>query len=155
GQVVRGVAGRRSEYRPVVSRLTASCEPVAVARAFEAALGLRELYLADLDAIAGAEPAWPVLEALCGAGFGLWVDAGVRCASRAVELMRAGVQRVGVGLEALAGPGELAAAVAGCGERVVLSLDLREGQAMGDLTGWGTTEPAVIAGQAVALGVRR
>ena len=57
GKVVRGVGGRRSEYRPVVSRLTTSCDPVAVAEAFRQQLGIDELYLADLDAIAGARPA--------------------------------------------------------------------------------------------------
>src|SRR5579872_5647704 len=34
GVVVRGVGGRRREYRPVVSRLTPSCDPLDVARAF-------------------------------------------------------------------------------------------------------------------------
>ena len=66
-----------------------------------------------------------------------------------VERLRAGVRSVVVGLETLAGPGELAAAVAGCGERVVLSLDLREGQPLGDLAGWGTAEPVAIAERAV------
>ncbi len=51
--VVRAVAGRRSEYRPLVSRLTASTEPFAVARALVEATGAKELYLADLDAIGG------------------------------------------------------------------------------------------------------
>ena len=57
GLVVRGVAGRRQEYRPVVSRLTPSSRPIDVAGAFRDHLGLDHLYLADLDAIAGAAPA--------------------------------------------------------------------------------------------------
>src|SRR5262249_52086733 len=54
GVVVRGVGGRRREYRPVVSRLVGSCAPADVAAAFAHHFGLRELYVADLDAIAGA-----------------------------------------------------------------------------------------------------
>ena len=53
GVVVRAVAGRRSEYRPLVSRLTTSTRPEAVAQALLSATGAKELYVADLDAILG------------------------------------------------------------------------------------------------------
>ena len=53
GVVVRAVAGRRSEYRPLVSRLTASTEPIAVAEALLNATGAAEIYIADLAAILG------------------------------------------------------------------------------------------------------
>ena len=49
GQVVRAVGGRRSEYRPIVSKLTDSTEPVEVAKALLGATGVGEIYLADLD----------------------------------------------------------------------------------------------------------
>ncbi len=61
GVVVRGVAGRRSEYRPIESSLCSSCDPPVVARAIVERFGLAEFYIADLDAISGAEPAWNVL----------------------------------------------------------------------------------------------
>ena len=53
GVVVRAVAGRRSDYRPVVSRFTTSSEPIAMAEALLDATGATELYIADLDAILG------------------------------------------------------------------------------------------------------
>src|SRR5207253_1947746 len=53
GVVVRGLAGRRAEYRPVVSRLTTSHQPLDIAQAFRDIFGFEHLYLADLDAIAG------------------------------------------------------------------------------------------------------
>ena len=62
GVVVRGIAGRRSEYRPIRSSLCSSSEPAAVARAIVERFGLQEFYIADLDAIAGGEPAWGVYE---------------------------------------------------------------------------------------------
>ena len=51
GQVVRGIAGRREEYRPIVSKLTTSSRPLDVARAFREHFRFDELYVADLDAI--------------------------------------------------------------------------------------------------------
>jgi phosphoribosylformimino-5-aminoimidazole carboxamide ribotide isomerase len=155
GQVVRGIAGRRTEYRPIVSRLTASTEPLDIARAFQDQFSLVELYLADLDAIAGATPAWPIYARLQDGGFRLWVDAGVRNERQATRLAAASLDKVVLGLETIAGPDELAAIVAGLGaERVTFSLDLRQGRPLGDTSGWGTTDAMAIATRAVGLGVR-
>ena len=155
GEVVRGVGGRRREYRPVVSRLTSSSRPADVARAFRSHFGLSEIYLADLDAIGGGEPAWSVYEALAADGFRLWVDAGVRTGERAGRLAKAGVESIVLGLETLSGPRTLADASAAFGERIVFSLDLKAGVPLGDATAWGASEPAALAARAVSLGVRR
>jgi phosphoribosylformimino-5-aminoimidazole carboxamide ribotide isomerase len=155
GRVVRGVAGRRREYRPVVSRLTASSAPLDVAGAFADSFGLRELYLADLDGIAGAEPAWATYSALRSAGFRLWVDAGVRHPGRALTLAAAGVETVVAGLETLAGPADLGEMARALGERLVLSLDLREGRPLGDGAAWGGADAKSIGERVVELGVRR
>ena len=154
GQVVRGVAGRRQEYRPVVSRLTPSSRPLDVARAFREHFGLAELYLADLDAIAGAEPAWAAYAALRADGFRLWVDAGVREPGRAGKLAAAEVEQIILGLETVAGPAVLAAAVTRWSrERVVFSLDLKGGVPLGDRSGWGRSNAEAVAAEAVAAGV--
>jgi len=162
GQVVRGQAGRRETYRPLISPLCHSADPQTVAVALQRRYGLRDFYLADLDAIAGAEPAWAIYrsvsEAVRGTGeqrAELWVDAGVRTATRARNLAANGVDRIVVGLETVAGPEVLAELVVELGERLVFSLDLKDGQPLGLLTGWPSTEPLAIAEQAIALGVRR
>jgi phosphoribosylformimino-5-aminoimidazole carboxamide ribotide isomerase len=54
GVVVRGVGGRRDEYRPVESVVSRSADPVDVACGLRERFGFREFYIADLDAIAGA-----------------------------------------------------------------------------------------------------
>jgi phosphoribosylformimino-5-aminoimidazole carboxamide ribotide isomerase len=131
GEVVRGVGGRRCEYRPIVSRLTPSSRPLEVAKALAAHLGCRELYIADLDAIGSGEPAWPLYAALRRQGFQLWVDAGIRRRTRAYQLAEAGIESIVAGLETLAGPAELAAMAQALGERLVFSLDLYQGQPLG------------------------
>jgi phosphoribosylformimino-5-aminoimidazole carboxamide ribotide isomerase len=155
GRVVRGVAGRRHEYRPVVSRLTPSCSPRDVARAFRDHLGLSELYLADLDAIGGSPPDWDVYAALRAEGFRLWVDAGVRGAAQMIDLAARGIDSVVAGLETLSGPAALAPAVQALGERLVFSLDLQDGAPLGDHAAWGADAAAAVAERAVALGVTR
>jgi phosphoribosylformimino-5-aminoimidazole carboxamide ribotide isomerase len=155
GVVVRGVGGRRHEYRPVSSRLTASCLPLDVARAYGEHLGLTGLYLADLDAIAGKPPAWPVYDLLRGAGFSLWVDAGVRVQADALALVEASVETVVAGLETLTGPAELAALACLLGDRLVFSLDLKDGQPLGQGEAWGSGSARDLADRAIAAGVRR
>ena len=156
GQVVRGVAGRRHEYRPVVSRLIGSAEPLAVARAFRDHFGLTELYLADLDAIAGAPAALTTYAALRTEGFCLWVDAGIRRPEDARPLAGAAVAGMVAGLETLHGPDVLRALCDQYGsERIIFSLDLKGGMPLGEVAAWQAADAGLIAAQAVGCGVRR
>jgi phosphoribosylformimino-5-aminoimidazole carboxamide ribotide isomerase len=149
GQVVRGIAGRRSEYRPIVSTLTTSCEPCAVAQAFQQHFGFTQFYLADLDAISGQPPALDLLRRLKEAGFGLLVDAGIRQAQDARLVAAAGVQVV-AGLETLAGPAVLTEIIQELGaDRVLFSLDLKDGQPLGDLGHWRAATPWELVKQAI------
>jgi phosphoribosylformimino-5-aminoimidazole carboxamide ribotide isomerase len=155
GVVVRGVAGRRSEYRPLVSRFTSSCRPLDVAVALRDHFGFTELYLADLNAIQGASPAWDVLTSLQTQGFRFWVDAGVVKQEDAVALKLFGVHPVVIGLETVAGPKALGVIVQALGEQMVFSLDLRGGVPLGTGSHWKSQDAEDIAAEAVALGVRR
>jgi phosphoribosylformimino-5-aminoimidazole carboxamide ribotide isomerase len=156
GQVVRGVAGRRRDYRPVVSRLTPSTEPLAVAREFRDHFGLTELYLADLDAIAGAPAALAVYDALHANGFRLCVDAGICLPDDAQTLARASVEGIVAGLETLRSPDALRALCADHGAgRIIFSLDLKGGRALGEVSTWDTADAWGIAVQAIDCGARR
>jgi len=155
GEVVRGVGGRRQEYRPLVSRLTPSSRPLDVANALASHFGCRELYVADLDAIGGGEPAWPLYAALHEQGFRLWVDAGIRRPTRAGQLADAGIESIVAGLETIQGPTELAEMAQILGERLVFSLDLYQGEPLGDRDAWQRQGAENIAAEAVRLGVRR
>lgn len=156
GCVVHAVAGRRDQYQPVRSVLVGSAAPVEVAAAFRQQLGLEELYVADLDAIGGAEPAYDTLAALAQLGSQLMVDAGVQDRERANRLLASGVSRVVVALETLAGPAVLDRLLHAIGpDRLVFSLDLLAGEPMGTRPGWGFAVSLEIAERVVDRGVRR
>jgi phosphoribosylformimino-5-aminoimidazole carboxamide ribotide isomerase len=152
GVAVRGVGGRRAEYRPVAGPLCAVAEPLAVARTFADRLGLRELYLADLDAIAGAPPAQALYERLAAEGFLLWVDAGLREGGPPGGL--AAARRVVAGSETLAGPEALRRLADRLGERLVFSLDLRAGRPLA-AAAWGGADARGLAARALACGAGR
>jgi phosphoribosylformimino-5-aminoimidazole carboxamide ribotide isomerase len=79
GQVVRAVRGDRQSYRPIVSALCASSDPVTVARILCDYCAARQLYVADLDALQGGATQIAVLDPLLRAlpGIELWLDAGL------------------------------------------------------------------------------
>jgi HisA/HisF family protein len=122
GLVVHARRGDRAGYAPLRSPLVHGAEPVAVARALCTHAGSDRLYVADLDAIAGAPADVETLHRLAAVAE-LWVDAGATTAARAAALARAGVARNVIGTESLsdAGPD------AGDGPALVLSVDLRDG----------------------------
>ncbi|HEY7330034.1 MAG TPA: HisA/HisF-related TIM barrel protein [Gemmataceae bacterium] len=155
GEVVRGVGGRRHDYRPIISQLTPSSRPLDVANALALQFGCRELYLADLDAIRGNEPDWALYTALHEQGFRLWVDAGIRRTTHACQLADAGIESIVAGLETVANPIELAEMARAFGRRLVFSLDLYQGEPLGDRDAWQWRDVDAIAAEAIQLGVRR
>lgn len=154
-EVVRGIGGRRDEYRAIRSRLVDSAAPLDIARAFRARFGLKQIYVADLDALRGGRPQLEEIRSLAGDGFDLLLDAGLRDIERGHELLEAGAARVIAALETSPGPEHLRTVLRelGC-ERVTFSLDLKAGRLFGDSTAWETQEPADVALRAVECGAR-
>ena len=130
GAAVHAVRGERERYRPIRSGIVAGSEPVEVARAVREALGLDELYVADLDAIAG-ESGHSELVAALAREARVMVDAGVTEAAAVRRLREAGATRVVIGTETLAHPAALERLRAELPEApLVLSLDLRAGRVL-------------------------
>ena len=157
GHAVHAIGGQRAHYRPIRSRLHPGSDPVALARAFRDILGLRGLYLADLDAIVGGPPALAAYQQINELGLSLWVDAGLRDRTSLTPLLDSSVSTLIAGLETLRGPDALAALLDQAGpERTAFSLDLRDGRPVcHPEAAWGTSDPETLAETILALGVRR
>jgi phosphoribosylformimino-5-aminoimidazole carboxamide ribotide isomerase len=156
GQVVRAVGGRREMYAPVRSKLTDSTDPKVVADALLAAAGVNELFVADVDAIQGHRPRVGWVKELAARGVRMLVDAGLRTAADAKPVIEAGADVVAA-TETLRAADELKALVGALGaDRVVLSVDLRNGRLLGTETGFGVyDDPLAAVEAATGLGVRR
>ncbi len=128
GRVVHAVRGEREKYKPLKSILTKSSDPLSVALAFKR-LGLRELYVADLDAIIlkGGNPDL-VGRIVSESGMGVMVDAGFRRADEVWNYIKKGVEKIVLATETLEGWGEVSKLVGDYGARVVASVDMRLGQ---------------------------
>jgi phosphoribosylformimino-5-aminoimidazole carboxamide ribotide isomerase len=93
GQVVRGVRGERSAYRPIRSSLCESSAPLDLAPRLLERAASDTLYIADLDALMGGELQFDILAALLDhlPTVHLWLDGGFRDAA-AIDTLR---QRLG------------------------------------------------------------
>lgn len=154
--VVRGIAGRRDEYGPVVSGLCAGSAPIDIAQAFSNQLGLKDIYVADLDAILGNLPQSDICQNLLDAEFNLMVDAGVADLDRASQLLDMGVGTVVVGLETLPSFELLERLLASFSpEQIMFSLDMKQGQLMGSLCLDQDITPLELVQRTVGLGIQR
>lgn len=163
-KVVRGVAGKRSEYRPIVSPLVNDSRPETVAKAFQTRFGFRECYVADLDAISGQPPNVGAWRAISERGFALWLDAGTGDCQSATSIWRpltelapgANWHRLIVGLESLATFEEFQRIVIKVGaENIAFSLDLKSGLPLTANAELRTQPPLELAAAAIDAGVRR
>ena len=152
GVAVHARGGHRDDYAPLRSRLRPGSDPILLAEAVRDVFGLRDLYLADLDAIAGLPPSVDLYRALVDLGIRMWVDPGLRDGSMAVEILATGVTRAIVGLETVDGPEGLHDALRAFGpSRLAFSLDLRDGHPIA--TGWREDDPFQIAATAIEAGI--
>jgi HisA/HisF family protein len=157
GVVVHALRGDRAGYAPLCSPLVDGSEPVAVAAALRAHTGSERLYVADLDAIAGAPVDVETLRRLAAVAE-LWVDAGATTAARAAALGSAGAARNVIGTESLSDVGyrgrDGATNRAGNGPAPVLSVDLRDGVLISPRPQLAGRGPEAAAALARELGVR-
>ena len=131
GVAVHAVRGRRNEYKPLKSTLVASADPFEVAVAFKN-LGFHEMYIADLDAITGKKPNFTIIKRISDeTRLRLMVDLGVADIPRAEELLKNHASRVIIGTETMPTIRFVGEAIESFGkERIVVSLDLKDGQVL-------------------------
>jgi HisA/HisF family protein len=152
GIVVHARRGQRADYAPLRSPLVDGCQPVAVARALCAAGHSGTMYVADLDALAGAPVDVHTLAALSAVAE-LWVDAGATTRERAAALAGARVARNVVGTESLGVGGSGDPEDTDASPPRVLSVDLRGGRLISPRSELAGRDPSAAAPLATALGV--
>jgi phosphoribosylformimino-5-aminoimidazole carboxamide ribotide isomerase len=157
GVVVRGVAGRRDEYRPIESRLCDDPSPASVAKGLKETFGFDECYVADLDAIATGHLALDAYNAIEQAGFSQWIDAGVAflinpALELSLNLRSLRRRRPILGLESITSPNDFPTAKLVVDDSV-FSLDLFEGAPRTQVDEWMKWLPDQMADLLMGRGV--
>lgn len=141
GQVVRGVAGNRGDYRPIQTKLCATSEPVDVINALRQECGIGEFYIADLDAILQGQRNWKFYEFLEKEGLTFWLDAGLRSLQQLRELSSRDIRRIVIGLETWSGLHDLKLGLMEYKANIMFSLDMKGGQLLNQSGIWDGLTP--------------
>jgi len=125
GVVVHARMGRRDEYRPIVTPLSATADPLDVVRGLLSVHPFTTLYVADLDAIERTGDNSAVLRRLRAElpDTALWVDCGIADHTAAEAWLQADFGHLVIGSEAQTDAALLRRFADH--SRVVLSLDFR------------------------------
>jgi phosphoribosylformimino-5-aminoimidazole carboxamide ribotide isomerase len=152
GLAVHARGGRRDAYSPVreAAGVSIDGDAVELARLYLETFGIRDIYIADLQAIASATPQHDVIRAVSSLGARVHVDAGVTSPEGARQLIRNGAHAIVVGLETLPSFDALEDITVRIPAPTVFSLDLRDGVPMG--TAAGTASPEEVARRAFISG---
>jgi phosphoribosylformimino-5-aminoimidazole carboxamide ribotide isomerase len=136
-KAVHAVRGERKHYKPVKSVLCQIPDPLAVAAAFRDQLGLKEIYVADLNAIQGS-PLSEHKEVIAGLaqkeGIRIMLDAGIADVENARTWIDIGIHKAVIGAETLSSLDELwNFPTALDPSKVVFSLDMRAGKVISSI----------------------
>ncbi|MDR3543845.1 MAG: HisA/HisF-related TIM barrel protein [Desulfosporosinus sp.] len=135
GVVVHGVKGERENYQPVKSILSETAEFFPLVEAFVRKLGLREFYIADLDAIMFSmqKDHLNLITKIRAEGLNtlgtisLMVDAGVFNLTGVGKILKTGIDQAIIGTETLPSLTTLQEIINCYGaERLVVSLDTQD-----------------------------
>ncbi|NLI91672.1 MAG: hypothetical protein GX434_05535 [Peptococcaceae bacterium] len=132
GMVVGGHKGERHKYQPVKSMLTSSKEFADVMEAFSQHLGLREFYVADLDALmsSGKKDQLGLIAAVkknMAFPYSIMLDAGIRDSESIAKVLKTGVEKIIIGTETLISLDTLPEIINKFGaQQLVVSIDTKE-----------------------------
>jgi hypothetical protein len=110
----------------------------------------RMLYLVDLGALEGHDPQLDYIQEV-SRDIGLWVDAGVRTAEQAIDVIVAGAQKATLSSARIRGPAELKRAWE-LSTNLVFEVEIWDGAMTPVDPRWETRDPPTLAAAARSLG---
>lgn len=110
----------------------------------------RMLYLVDMGALEGHDPQLDYIQEV-SRDIGLWVDAGVRTAEQAIDVIVAGAQKATLSSARIRGPGELRRAW-DLSPNLLFEVEIWDGELTPVDPGWETRDPASLAAAVRTLG---
>lgn len=157
GIVVHGQMGERKKYKPIQSVLCHSADPLTVAYAFEDKLQLKELYIADLDAISYNDYSnlKEILKIKQNTNLNLMLDCGIRSIDDILNVISTKTDRIIIATETLSGLSELERIVAQVNRsKLILSIDTMDNKILASSKEIMELNPRAVAEYSYELGIQ-
>jgi phosphoribosylformimino-5-aminoimidazole carboxamide ribotide isomerase len=160
GQVVQGIGGQRTEYRPFSDSIISNDPaPLNVANAFHEKLALDWFYIADLDRIQSTNNTEInkncIIDLVETSNYKISIDAGCKQLEDIEEVLDWGVDQVIIGTETLSSLEVIEKAVAEFNpQKIILSVDFKGGKLLANSEEIRKIKPTEIAEIARKLGLK-
>jgi phosphoribosylformimino-5-aminoimidazole carboxamide ribotide isomerase len=157
GIVVHGQMGERKKYKPIQSVLCDSADPLTVAYAFEEKLQLKELYVADLDAISNQDylNLKEILKIKQNTHLNLMLDCGIRSIKDISNVISTEIDHIIIATETLSGLRELDRIVDQVDRsKLILSIDTMYNKILTNSKEIAELNPIAVAEYGYELGIR-
>ncbi|RCW48752.1 MULTISPECIES: HisA/HisF-related TIM barrel protein [unclassified Halanaerobium] len=158
GLAVQGKAGERQKYQPVKSRLTDefTASPEKIAEAFRKKLGLKKLYIADLDAITGNDrnlkSALKIKKEF--PDYNILLDGGFKNSKDVIEILKKGIDYAIIATESLSDLSMLEE-LKEYRERIYISIDLKNSRLIHKIKKWEQMEAQQIVKEIKLYGYQK
>jgi len=157
GIVVHGQMGERKKYKPIQSVLCHSADPLTVAYAFEEKLQLKELYIADLDAISIQDYSnlKEILKIKQNTHLNIMLDCGIRSIKDISNVISTKIDRIIIATETLSGLSEIDRIVDQVDQsKLILSIDTMHNKILANSKEIAKLNPITVAEYGYELGIQ-
>jgi len=129
-QAVHAVRGERTDYKPLISKMFNSFDPLVISKSLIKKYGFEEMYIADLDAIMHGNPNIQLFEKILKIpGIKLMVDVGITKLDDILRYSKLGFNKLIIGIETLKNLQDLKKGLKLVGtEKLIISLDMLHGK---------------------------
>lgn len=129
-QAVHAVRGERTDYKPLISKMFNSFDPLVISKSLIKKYGFEEMYIADLDAIMHGNPNIQLFEKILKiSGIKLMVDVGITKLDDILRYSKLGFNKLIIGIETLKNLQDLKKGLKLVGtEKLIISLDMFHGK---------------------------
>jgi len=149
--------GERKKYKPIQSVLCHSADPLIVAYAFEDKLQLKELYIADLDAISHHDYSnlKEIFKIKQNTRLNLMLDCGIHSIEDILKVISTKIDRIIIATETLSGLNELERIVDQIDQRkLILSIDTMHNKILASSKEIMELNPRAVAEYGYELGIQ-
>lgn len=145
GEVVHGIQGKRSEYKPIKSKIVSSSNPLDVARVFREVYDLKDLYVADLNSIMGTGQNFDIISKISKElKMDIILDFGIRCEKDLDKEILDDISGIIIATETLKSLEVIPRAIKKKGiENVIVSIDIKNGELLKSINELENPEQAV------------
>ncbi len=134
---VHAVKGERAEYKPLLSKLIKSTNPLEIIQLLNSKYSINEFYIADLDAIINQNPNLQLLSSILRIpGVKIMIDPGIANTADILQYSKYNINKLIIGLETIQNLQIIEKALTFLAEsKIIISIDMYKGKILSKAKG--------------------